>query len=141
MKQSTFRPRDLLNKEVAGICGVAQMTDKARAAHTGNIGSYKYGAESEQDTAILSFLGISAEAFQEAAVQHTDDAKLGAWVLDNCNRSGEEISKINHQMVSWWKKNTPHDYLSKRRSELAAKGEKQETSWTWVSILLLFLGC
>ena len=35
MKQSTFRPRDLLNKEVAGICGVARLTDKARAAHTG----------------------------------------------------------------------------------------------------------
>ena len=61
MKKDTFRPRDILNKEVAGICGVARMTDKARAAHTGEIGSYKYGADSEQDTAILSFLGISAQ--------------------------------------------------------------------------------
>ena len=33
--QNTFRPRDILNKEVAGICGVARMADKARAAHTG----------------------------------------------------------------------------------------------------------
>ena len=141
MKQDTFQPRDILSKEVAGICGVARMTDKARAAHTGNIGSYKYGAESEQDTAILAFLGISADTFQEAAVQHTDDAKLGAWVLDNCNKSDEEISKINHQMVSWWKKNTPHDYLSKRRSELATNAEKQETSWAWISTLLFFLEC
>jgi hypothetical protein len=35
MKQNAFRPRDLLNKEVAGICGVARLTDKARAAHAG----------------------------------------------------------------------------------------------------------
>lgn len=35
MKQNVFRPRDLLNKEVAGICGVARLTDKARAAHAG----------------------------------------------------------------------------------------------------------
>ncbi len=98
MNQNTFRPRDILNKEVAGICGVARMTDKARAAHTGDIGSYKYGADSEQDTAILAFLGISAENFQEAAVQIDHDVKLGAWILDNCERSSEEVSKFNRKM-------------------------------------------
>ena len=40
MKQKTFRPRDMLNKEVAGICGVARLTDKARAAHAGEIGRF-----------------------------------------------------------------------------------------------------
>ena len=39
MKKHSFRPRDLLNKEVAGICGVARLTDKARAVHAGNIGA------------------------------------------------------------------------------------------------------
>lgn len=141
MKEKTFRPRNITNKEVAGICGVARLTDKARAAHAGEIGNYKFGTDSEQDSGILSFLGISADAFQETAVQHTDDARLGAWVLDNCRRSDEEISKFNHQMVSWWQKNTPHDYLSKRRSELATKEEKQDTAWAWISTLLLFLDC
>ena len=94
MKQNTFRPRDILNKEVAGIFGVARLTDKARAAHAGTIGSYKYGADSEQDTAILSFLDISAEVFQEAAVRIDNDVKLGAWILDNCSRSSDEISKF-----------------------------------------------
>ena len=102
MKQNTFRPRDLLNKEVAGIHGVARLTDKARAAHAGEIGSYKYGADSEQDMAILFFLGISAETFQDAAVRIDHDVKLGAWILDNCERSSEEVSKFNRKMKAWW---------------------------------------
>ena len=101
MKKRSFRPRDLLNKEVAGICGVARLTDKARAVHTGNIGRYKYGVDSEQDRAILSFLGISAKAFQEAAVQINNDVKLGAWVLDNCGRPDKEISVFNRKLRSW----------------------------------------
>ena len=82
MKQSTFRPRDLLNKEVAGICGVARLTDKARAAHTGKIGKYKYGVDSEArySDSVLPW-GISAEAFQEAAMRIDNDIyKYGAWV-------------------------------------------------------------
>jgi hypothetical protein len=67
MKQKTFRPRNIVNKEVAGIRGVARMADKARAAYAGKIGAYKYGVDSEQDKRILSFLGISADAFQNAA--------------------------------------------------------------------------
>ncbi len=42
MKQKTFRPRNIVNKEVAGIRGVARMADKARAAYAGKIGAYKY---------------------------------------------------------------------------------------------------
>ena len=98
MKQNTFRPRDLLNQEIAGICGVARMTDKARAAHAGEIGSYKYGADSEQDTTVLSFLGISVDAFQEAAVQIDNDVKLGAWILDNFEKSSKEISAFNRKL-------------------------------------------
>ena len=129
MKQNTFRPRDLLNKEVAGIFGVARLTDKARAAHAGEIGSYKYGADSEQDTAILSFLGISAEAFQEAAVRIDHDVKLGAWILDNCERSSEEVSKFNRKMKVWWQNKMPQDEFSKRRRQLAQQAENRRRSW------------
>ncbi len=129
MKQNTFRPRDLLNKEVAGICGVARMADKARAAHTGNIGSYKYGADSEQDTAILAFLGISAETFQEAAVRINNDVKLGAWILDNCERSSEEVSKFNRKMKVWWQSKVPQDEFSKRRRRLSQERENHRLFW------------
>ncbi|RKU09353.1 hypothetical protein C6503_21430 [Candidatus Poribacteria bacterium] len=154
MGKRTFRPRDLLNKKVAGICGVARLTDKARAAHAGEIGSYKYGADSEQDTAILAFLGISAEAFQEAAVQVDNDVKLGVWILDNCERSPEEISEFNRKLKSWRQSRMPQDEFSKRRRELTKGiGASEEISasldsvffghssliwllekcWTWLS--------
>ena len=129
MKQNTFRPRDLLNKEVAGICGVARLTNKARAAHAGEIGSYKYGADSEQDTAILSFLGISVEAFQEAAVRIDHDVKLGAWILDNCERSSEEVSAFNRKMKSWWQNKMPRDEFSKRRRRLSQQRENRRLFW------------
>ena len=138
MNQKTFRPRDMLNKEVAGICGVARLTDKARAAHAGKIGSYKYGTDSEQDTEILSFLGISAEVFQDAAIRITNDVKLGAWVLDNCNRSDEEIATFNRQFVSWWRRKAYHYYsfFSTRLRELAR--EKIDLSfWDWISMWIL----
>ena len=127
--QNTFRPRDILDKEVAGICGVARMTDKARATHSGNIGSYKYGDDSEQDTAILAFLGISAEVFQEAAVQIDHDVKLGAWILDNCERSSEEVSKFNRKMKVWWQSKMPQDEYSKRRRRLSQQAENRRLFW------------
>ena len=77
MKQNTFRPRDLLNKEVAGICGVARLTDKARADYAGEIGSYKYGADSEQDTEILSFW-VFQRKFSK--MQQSDSTTISNWV-------------------------------------------------------------
>ena len=130
MKQNTFRPRNLINKEVAGICGVARLTDKARAAHAGNIGRYKYGIDSEQDSAILAFLGISAQAFQKAAVQIDNDVKLGAWVLDNCEKSDKDISVFNRKLRSWWKSKIPQDSFSQRRRELAHQAEERFHSWS-----------
>ena len=130
MKKNTFRPRDLINKEVAGICGVARLTDKARAAHAGEIGRYKHGADSEQDTAILAFLGISAEVFQDAAVRIDNDIKLGAWVLDNSKKSSDEISKFNRKMKAWWQNNMPRDEFSKRRRKLSYERENRRLYWT-----------
>lgn len=133
MKQSTFRPRDMLNKEVAGIRGVARLADKGRAAYAGDLGPYKYGAASKQDTRILSFLGISADTFQEAAVRIDNDVKLGAWILDNCERSSKEISAFNRKLKLWWQSKMPPDTYSKRRRELAHR-RKSELSET-VSLL------
>jgi len=126
----------MLNKEIAGICGVARMTDKARAAHAGDIGSYKYGADSEQDTTILYFLGISAEVFQEAAVRIDNDVKLGAWILDYCERSSAEISTFNRQLISWWQSKTPRVGFSKRRRELVLKRKNRSFLWHYFTTCL-----
>lgn len=120
MKQIIFQPRDILNQEVAGICGVARLIDKARADQAGEIGNYyKYGADSEQDTEILSFLGISAEVFQETAVQMDNDVKLAAWILDNCERSSNEISAFNRKLKSQRQNKIYQNDYSKRRRQLA----------------------
>ena len=140
MKRNTFRPRELLNKEVAGIYGVARLTDKARAAHLGEIGSYKYGTASKQDTGILSFLGISAEVFQEAAVRIDNDIRLGAWVLDNCSRSSEEISEFNRKLKMWWQSKMPRDSYLKRRRELAQRRESSKSSETDLLLTMIILG-
>ena len=131
MKRSTFRPRGLLNKEVAGICGVARLADKARAAHAGEIGNYKYGTNSKQDMGILSFLGISAETFQQTAVQIQNDVRLGAWVLDNCGKSDKDISMFNRKLRSWWKNKIPQDSFSKRRRELGQQEENRMRYWLY----------
>ena len=136
MANNTFRPRNILNKEVAGICGVARLTDKARAAHAGEVGEYKYGADSEQDKRILSFLGISAEAFQNAAVRIDNDVRLGTWVLDNCRRSSKEISEFNRKLKSWWQSRMPEDDFAKRRRKLAEKDEERFLFWFFPSAWL-----
>ena len=137
MKQSNFRPRGIINQDIAGICGVARMTDKIRAAHSGEIGSYKYGVDSEQDTGILSFLGISADMFQEAAVQIDNDIKLGSWILSNCSRSSEEISKFNRKLKFWWQSIMPRHTYSRRRRELARRRDSSESSE--IDLLLLMI--
>lgn len=141
MKQKTFQPRNIANKEIAGICGVARMADKALTVHNGKNSTYKYGVDSKLDTHILSFLGISADSFQEAAVRINNDVRLGAWVLENCIRSDEEISTFNGQLLSWWKRNSHRNYLSERRSELATKSESQSSFWEWFLTAIIFLDC
>ena len=136
MKQKNFRPRSILNQDVAGICGVARMTDKARAAHVGEIGSYKYGVDSEQDTTVLSFLSISAEVFQEAAVRIDNDVRLGAWILDNCKVSDAEISQFNREFSSKWHQISPAGGNSKRHRKLS--GEEPPFPW-WMAPRLWIL--
>lgn len=139
MKQNTFRPRSIVDKGVAGICGVARMADKARAAHEDNIGTYKYGVDSQQDTRILSFLGFTPDAFQEAAITLNNDIRLGAWVLDNCNKTDTQIAKFNQHLIVWWRSKSSRNYLSKRRRELAGE-DSDHTFWDWFSVwwLLFF---
>ena len=94
-------PRSAHAKDIAGICGVARMADKARAERAGKIGEYKYGDDSGQDVRILTFLSISAADFQEAAVNNPNDLEIGAWVRENCDKSNDEIETFNETLINY----------------------------------------
>ena len=93
-------PRSARSRDIAGICGVARMADKARAERAGKIGEYKFGEISGQDVRILKFLGVSADAFQEAAVNNPNDIEIGEWVQENCSKTQDEIDAYNQAMVN-----------------------------------------
>ena len=76
------------------------MADKARATQAGKNGEYQYGGDSGQDRAILEFLKVSAEDFQEAAVKNPNDCELGEWVLEQSCLQRKDIEDFNRAMVN-----------------------------------------
>lgn len=124
-------PRSARGRDVAGICGVARMADKARAERAGKIGDYKYGDISGQDVRILEFLGISADDFQEAAVNNPNDIEIGEWVLKNCEKSQEEIDTFNQAMVNRGPDETTRERFEARRQEV---DPTRTDITTWVAL-------
>lgn len=124
-------PRSARARDVAGICGVARMADKARAERAGKIGDYKYGDISGQDVRILEFLGISADDFQEAAVNNPNDIEIGEWVQENCDKSQEEIDAFNHAMVNRGPDETTRERFEARCQEV---DPTRTDITTWVAL-------
>ncbi len=124
-------PRSARARDVAGICGVARMADKARAEQAGKIGDYKYGDISGQDVRILTFLGVSADDFQEAAVSNPNDIELGEWVQEKCDKSQEEIDAYNLAMVNRGPDETTRERFEARRQEVDAS---RTDITTWVAL-------
>ena len=124
-------PRSARSKDVAGICGVARMADKARAERSGQIGEYKYGGISGQDVRILTFLGVSADDFQEAAVNNPNDIELGEWVQENCNKTQDEIDAYNHAMVNRGPDETTRERFEARRNDV---DPTRTDITTWVAL-------
>ena len=111
-------PRSARAKDIAGICGVARMADKARAERAEKIGEYLYGDDSGQDVRILTFLGISAADFQEAAVNNPNDLEIGAWVLENCSKSQDEIDTFNETLVNYAPNEASQERFNARIQEI-----------------------
>lgn len=111
-------PRSARAKDIAGICGVARMADKARAKRAEKIGEYIYGDDSGQDVRILTFLGISAADFQEAAVNNPNDLEIGAWVLENCSKSQDEIDAFNETLVNYAPNEASQERFNARIQEI-----------------------
>ena len=113
-------PRSPHAKDVADCHGVARMADKARAARAEKIGEYKYGEDSGQDRRILEFLGVSAEDFQEAAVNNPNDVEIGDWVLEQSGKGADEIAAFNERMANWGPEDeSSRAYFEQRRQEVA----------------------
>ena len=111
-------PRSARAKDIAGICGVARMADKARAERAEKIGEYIYGDDSGQDVRILTFLGISAADFQEAAVNNPNDLEIGAWVRENCDKSPDEIDAFNETLVNYGPNEASQERFNARIQEI-----------------------
>ncbi len=81
-----------------GYVHLARMIDKCRAAKKGTLGEYIYPCP--MDRMLLSFLGISAENFLEAANQQ-DEEGLGAWLAhQGLVHTQEEISQWNETLLT-----------------------------------------
>ena len=124
-------PRSARAKDVGGICGVARMADKARAERAGKIGEYIYGDASGQDVRILKFLGISAAAFQDAAVNNPNNLELGEWVLENSGKSAAEIDAFNHTLVNYAPNEETRERFESRCREV---GVSPWEITTWVAL-------
>jgi hypothetical protein len=92
-------PRRPSNLSIAGIVGVARMTDKARASNHGTLGEYLYGENSGADKGVLEFLGIEAIEFAEAAERY-DDVALSAWVLERSGKTKSEVAAFNESQLT-----------------------------------------
>lgn len=92
-------PRSAYCRDVAGIAGLARMAEKARAWKCGKLGEYNYGSDAGMDPRVLAWLGLSQEAFSEAAYQNPNDIELGSWALERTKKTPEEIVAFNRQAV------------------------------------------
>lgn len=124
-------PRSARAKDVAGICGVARMADKARAERAGKIGEYIYGDDSGQDVRILTFLGISAADFQEAAVKNPNDIEIGDWVLENCDKLDDAIQSFNETLINYAPNEASQERFNARREEI---DPTRTDITTWVAL-------
>ena len=89
-------PRRPSNLGVAGIVGAARMTDKARAHNNETLGDFVYGKYSGLDRRILEFLGITADAFAEAA-DESDDAASVHGCLNKVKRQRKRLRHSTDQ--------------------------------------------
>ncbi len=94
-------------------------------------GEYKYGDASGQDVRILTFLGVAADDFQEAAVNNPNDIELGEWVQEKCDKSQEKIDAFNHAMVNRGPDETTRERFEARRNDV---DPTRTDITTWVAL-------
>ena len=120
-------PRTPYCQDVAGIYAAARLADKARADKCGKLHDYIYNCPI--DEALLKFLNISADAFQESAYNNPNDLELTDWVLQNTSCIRAEMSAFN-AMISQKGPETDElrDIFEKSLSKVAP-GRTDITTW------------
>ena len=89
-------PRRPSNAGMAGIVGVARMTDKARAHDEELLGEYMYGEKSGLDREVLELIGMSAAEFA-AAASELEDGALSELVLGKVKGRQAAVEAFNRQ--------------------------------------------
>jgi hypothetical protein len=113
---------------VGGYVHLARMRDKARAKAAESVGEYNYPCP--LDKGLLEFMGITPEAFIEAA-QKKSDEELLTWVKQNATqKSSDEVKKWNTLFLSR-KPDSPEKlaYFVATRNKINPKRTDVET-WT-----------
>ncbi len=132
-------PRRPSNTIIAGIAGLARMTDKARAFKSDSFGDFKYGEDSGLDREVLEFIGMQAGEFADAAVEQSDD-ELSDLALNRAQRSEQEIEDFNREHIQ----REPEDELHVRLlNERLAKfaPDRTDIKTVFASIELDDWGC
>lgn len=90
-------PRSVKEK-LSGYVHLGRMIDKCRATLAGTLGEYIYPCPLDQR--LLDFVGISADEFQDAVRDRTDEAVV-AWFHDRAQAHTQaEIEQWNETMLT-----------------------------------------
>lgn len=120
-------PRSPYLLSIFGVAGAARMADKARAATCGKVGEYRFGADSSQDAAILDFLGITEDAFRQAAYENPNDDELNEWIAGRCEKAAADKSVFNAWRANVGRYGEMRERLTLRRAEVAPERGDIET--------------
>ena len=120
-------PRTPYCRDVAGIYALARMADKGRADRAGHLGDYIYNCPIDQ--AVLEFLEISAEDFQEAAYRNPNDLELGNWIREQSARTQDQISTFNMRISRKGPENDEQRAIFEKAIHNVAPERTDVTTW------------
>ena len=115
-------PRRPSNSGMAGIVGLARMTDKARGHDAETAGDYVYGEDSGLDMSVLEFVNMGADEFCAAAVEN-QDAALADLALEKSGKSAAEIEAFNRKLLDGEPEDQRHRDLLVERVARYAPGD------------------
>ena len=107
-------PRRPSNMGMAGIVGLARMTDKARAHNNKTLGEYLYGENSGLDAKVLKFINMTDNEYAEAA-DEMNDAALSSLALNKAQKSPEEVEAFNKKQLEEEPQDERHRQMLKER--------------------------
>ncbi|MBC5805018.1 MAG: DUF5069 domain-containing protein [Candidatus Eremiobacter antarcticus] len=119
------------NERLLGIPMLPRTIDKARAALAGSLGEYVYGDKSSFDTALLSFLGISAAEFSEGVRTSPDDESMSRWVQAHARDvTPSAVDEFVNNFLNDGDNDEERARFAERRAKLPESVRPKVTRWT-----------